>query len=455
LNAALERRHFGRALRGWIETMATHSYGPRSHPRRIAATAQNPLLEYLPDILFGAILFFMSMSKTAFGLGPIPAMTWIGCTGLLMVYRRADLGATFFRWWPLLLAPLLALLSFTWSELPDISARYGFQVLLTAFVGVFIARTLPPHRFALAMFVGMFVFCLLSIASGRQGAAATGQVLIGLTGSKNAMAFCATMLLASAMATMFLPRVAPIMRVMAFIGAGVGAFIVATTDSASAVVLSFVAAAMFIGMCVMQRFSPAGRVATILVGVLLLSPMAFATHEIDEGVATFTRDVLHKDPSLTGRTYLWDIADELIARKPFLGYGFQAMWMGESTETIGILRLTGQADGRAFNFHHTYRQVAVDIGLIGAGILVVTIFAALLSGVRQFVATPMVATSFVFTLLLMALAKSFTELIFVAFSPHTMVFFACLAYAFWRPPTAHPRPQQPARRGMRPMASAR
>lgn len=425
--------------------MATYSYSPKG----VAVTAQNPLQEYLPDVLAGSILFFMSMSKTAFGLGPIPAMIWIGCTALLMVYRRADLGATFFRWWPLLLAPLMAFLSFIWSELPDISARYGFQVLMTAFVGVFIARTLPPHRFALAMFVGMFIFCILSIASGRQGPAASGMVLIGLTGSKNAMALCAHMLLASSVATMFLPRIAPILRVMALAGFAIGAYIVATTDSASAVVLSFGGVMLLIAMCVMQRFSPTGRIATIVIGVLLLSPMAFVTHEINEGVATFTRDVLHKDPSLTGRTYLWDIADTLIARKPFLGYGFQAMWMGESTETIGILRLTGQTDGRAFNFHHTYRQVAVDIGLIGAGVLVMTILAALYSGARQFVMAPMVATSFLFSLLLLQLAKSFTELIFVAFSPHTLVFFACMAYAFWRPPLPQtPRPA-PVRRAPR------
>ena len=40
----------------------------------------------------------------------------------------------------------------------------------------------------------------------------------------------------------------------------------------------------------------------------------------------FALSLLGKDTTLTGRTELWDAVVSLIKERPFLGYGYRAMW---------------------------------------------------------------------------------------------------------------------------------
>lgn len=405
----------------------------------------NPLLQYVPDFLAAMIILFMPMRL--FGIGPVTALIWISCAGLLIAYRRQTFARTMLHWWPLMLMPMMLFLSFIWSDAPGISARYGFQAMITCILGVFLANVLSPTRFAIAMCLGMLVFCVASVIDGRQGLSETGMVLVGLTGSKNSMAFAANMLLSASVAVLFLPGMHRVLRLLAGFGAVLGVYLVMITASVTAVILSIALVCLFVAMCVMQRFSPAARAATIIVALAVISPLAFASDEITEMVHTFMREVLHKDPvSMTGRSYFWARADELISQRPLLGYGFQAIWMGDSSDTLGLLRAAGVSDGRTFNFHHTYRQAAVDIGLIGAGMLVVALIASVIAAIRQFILTPTVATSFAFSFLMITLAKSFTELIIGAFTLQTVLLFACCTYAFWRPQTqGQPVRRPPAR----------
>ncbi|MES1156685.1 MAG: O-antigen ligase family protein [Alphaproteobacteria bacterium] len=413
--------------------MAISSRETRQARIAIRRPAANPALEYLPDFLVAMIIMFMPMRL--FGTGPLTTLIWIACALLLIAYRPIPLGRTLLNWWPLLLVPIMMLLSFIWSEAPGISFRYGLQVLLTCVLGVYLARVLPPARLAVAMFLGMLVFCIASIIGGQKGPSDTGMVLIGFTGSKNAMGYAANMLVSAAAAVIFLPNMGPRMRLLGVVGILVGGYVVAVSASATAVLLSFAIVALFAVMCGMQRFSPAARVVTIVAVAAVGSLFVVAGDDISNAIDSFVRDVLHKDPeTLTGRSYLWAQADDLISRRPLLGYGYQAIWLGDSSDSIGLLRWANITDGRSFNFHNTYRQIAVDIGLIGVGIFVATLVVSLIAAMRQFILTPTVATSFTFAFLLTTLAKSFTELVVGTFSAPTLLLFACCTYAFWRPP---------------------
>ena len=367
-------------------------------------------------------------------------------------------GAVIGRWWPLLMMPIMAFLSFLWSDYPDVAGRYGFQLLLTAAIGVLIARRLTPERFAVTLFIGMLIFCVASIVNGRQGPSAEGMVLIGLTGSKNAMAMAANMLVASSIAVLFLPGLKMTLRWLAIVGLAIGIYVVAVASSATAVLMAVGSAGMFCMMCVMQKLPPSGRASVILGSLAVLIPIFFLQNEINDAIATFMRDVLHKDPTLTGRTYLWERADDLISRRPLLGYGFQAIWLSDNPDTLGILRWAGQTDGRVFNFHSTYRQIGVDLGLVGAGVLVLTILAVVVCGVRQFIVAPSVATSFAFTFFILLVSKTFTEVIMVTFSAQTLLFYACATYAFYDTTRGAqsrlaPQQQRPAQSAMRPLNS--
>ncbi len=387
-------------------------------------------IEHLAEISFFFIILLMTVR-----LGPMTKFStlgWLACVGIIVVVRRKEFAAVLLRWWPLLLAPALATASYAWSEAPDIALKYGAQFLITAFTGVLVARCIPPTRFISTLFAAVLVFCVLSVASGRQGISAEGMVLIGLTGSKNQMSSMGFILTFSAFATLVNPLAPRILRLAALPGLAIGGYVVAVTASATGVLVSIGCIGAMAIICLMQRFTPAGRVGLLLALLLVASPIALLAPEIERGMNDFLINVLHKDPGLTGRDYLWARADELIAMKPILGHGFQAIWLGSTSETTGLLRWAGITDGRTFNFHNTYRQFAVDTGFVGLTIWVVTLAVALLAGLKQLTIRPSVAIAFCVVFAISNIARMYTEMLLVAFSTQTALVFSFLTYCFWR-----------------------
>lgn len=383
-------------------------------------------LQHFAEIATFFLLLFITIRLPAIGklmtLGVLVMLALIVLSNRMMVGRLL-------RWWPLLLAPLLAMLSFFWSDAPAVSGRYGAQFFITATAGVLIARILSPSRFLTILFLAMLTFCLLSIAFGRSSLG----VFVGLVGSKNQMSYLAYVLLFSAVGVMFDRHAPRQVRILTPIGIGLGGFFVATTASATAYMITVVSVVMFIGLTILHKLRPGGRAGLIVAAALILSPLLFILPEIEAAINDFIVNVLHKDLGLTGREYLWSRAAELIAQKPALGYGFQGFWMGGSREAVTLLREFAQTDGRVFNFHSTYYQFAVDTGLIGLAVLIVTIAAALYGYVRRYIVAPTVMMSFFFSMFALQLGRSATEVLLVPFNSGTLLFFICLTYAFWSP----------------------
>lgn len=387
--------------------------------------------EYLPEIV--GFLIFNLMAVQGLPVGPLLVAAQLGLAGLWFLVRRVEAAQTFLRWWPLLLTPFIAMASTLWSEVPGVSLRYGVQFIFTAFLGVMLARSLPPRRFMTMLMLALTVFLVLCLLSGRRGASATGMVLIGLTGSKNQIAYIAVVLVMAAVA--FLLSGAGPKRLRWVAGAAIpfSAVILLTTNSATAVVSAAGGVAMVVLFALMQRLTPAARIGCFLAVALVAAPLLAIWPEAMAAYNSFLTDTLQKDATLTGRTTLWEWADQLISRKPLLGYGYQAIWLGDSTDSIGLIRTFGIQDPRGFHFHHTYRQFAVDTGLVGMYAFIGVVVAALVAGFAQFIRRPSVATSLFFSIFLLMVARSTIDVIIGPFSIHTVLFYACCVYAFWRP----------------------
>lgn len=388
-------------------------------------------LTYLREIGISLLLIFFATQMPEFGkfllLG---AFAVIGL--LILRYSRVFVDALL-RWWWLLAMPALCVASAFWSDQPIISARYALQFLFTCIVGVALARMLKPDRYIVVILVALFVFCVLSILSGRQGASATGPVLIGLTGAKNQMAYIAQMLMLAAIAVLLMRDVARPVRWLAVVALPLSIALVVGTNATTAVLMAVAGSGLLIVLWLLQRLTPGGRIGVVAFALLVLVPISALTPEITEIVNEFLYDTLDKDPTLTGRTHLWERADALIAQRPLFGFGYQAIWLGDSTETIALKRLTGIEDGRLFHFHHQLRQIAVDTGLLGAGAFVAALVVVTGAYLRRAFLAPDVATSFFFVTFILMVLRSFTDVVVVPFGLHTLFFFACGVYAFWRP----------------------
>jgi exopolysaccharide production protein ExoQ len=409
----------------------SHALDPRSMMLRKLQT------QTIPEIC--AFLFIVLMTAQVPEVGPLLIVAQLGLFAVLIATRPGESLKALLRWWPLLLTPILAFISFTWSDLPAASARYGFQLLFTAYVGVMLASLLPPSRFLAMSFLGLFVFCVLSILSHRQGFAAHGMVLIGFTGSKNQMALAGFALLLAAAGALLDPKQPRALRLATWPAFPVALYIVAGAASATAFLIAAAAVPALGAAAFAQRLRPAGRVATILGVLLFLSPIAFIWTDLVEWINRFMVDVLEKDATLTGRTYLWAHAEALIERRPVFGYGYQAFWLGGSVDALGILQWANQSDGRQFHFHNTFLQVGVDTGYVGMFTFIFTLIVIGVMAARQFIFAPSVATSYFFVNFLILAMLALTELILAPLLPRTMLLYACAVYAFWTP-TKRPAP---------------
>jgi exopolysaccharide production protein ExoQ len=80
--------------------------------------------------------------------------------------------------------------------------------------------------------------------------------------------------------------------------------------------------------------------------------------------------VFGKDPTLTGRTELWQATLDLIKQKPLLGWGYNATWVPTDPQTDVIW---AKAGWHAPNAHNAYLDVALQLGLVGLGLLLTII----------------------------------------------------------------------------------
>jgi len=407
------------------------------------------LIAFLPEI--AAFLIFIMMATQVAQVGPILVLIELALLALLLVLRGRTALLTALKWWPLLLAPILAAVSTLWSDAPMTTLRYGVQFMLTAYIGVLLARLMTPRRFLVVFMVALFVFCIACILYGRQGTSTEGMVLIGLTGSKNQMGYAAQLLILAGLAVLLLKNVVAWLRWVAALCLPVGVYILLGVNSATALLLGIGGAMMLLVLWFTERMQPGGRLSALLLVAVIATPLLLLIPEALQAWDHFLYDTLDKDPTLTGRTILWAHADDLIARRPLLGYGYQAIWMGDSTESVALKRIFGVTDGRTFHFHHQFRQVAVDTGLVGLAAFVGALLAAGLNYIRQVLLHPSVPTSFFFVVFVLMTARGFTDLIISPINVHMVLFYAACTYAFWKPQeAAAPTPAMNNWRRLRP-----
>lgn len=382
----------------------------------------------LLSVALGSAILFCHLGTT---LGPIASAASVGFAVILLILSHRDAPAQILRFATVSSYGAVALLSAAWSVAPDMTLYYGVQLLITIGCAFAIWLALDLRQFLRAVLIAAVCICLVSIAVGTTGPSKTGPVLIGVTGSKNSMAAAGHLALLVGMVTVVDPRMGRTFRVLALPAMVVGGFIVATTHAATDIILAVLAAPLLVSFWFLHRLPKPWR-AGLLIGVaILLAPLAIMHKPISRAATDYLFTTFDKDPTLTGRAYLWELGDGLVAQKPLTGWGYKAILMGNTQEGIGMLRSQQVQDPRAFSFHNTYLEARVDTGFIGWFCLVVTIAVGTLAACLRAIYRGGTGNAFIAVFLISMVARSFSDNLIAPFFAYFTLLLIAVAYALY------------------------
>lgn len=284
-----------------------------------------------------------------------------GVVALMALMRFRDMLALALRTPFLILVILLAAASFTWSIDPGLSLRRGISVAMTSVFGLYLAVRFSWRDLLILLGSVWAGLTLLSFGAGLLTPSFARDFEIhagawrGFWFEKNTLGGHMSRV-GFLFAFLFLID-AP--RRWLWAGAfGLASLLVILSTSATALLGLMAGLAVLAGGVLIQG-APVRAVALIYTG--LCAGVAFIAALVM--APEFFLGLIGKDPTLTGRTDIWSALTDVIAARPWLGYGYGAFWAPDS-DVANWVRVSLQ--WAAPTAHNGWLDAMLSVGLIGA-----------------------------------------------------------------------------------------
>lgn len=283
---------------------------------------------------------------------------------LLLVARPTTtlrtLQGSFWIW----ILPIMALLSFMWSDFPDWSLRKGITTIQTSYFGLYFASRFDNKQQLQILAWALGIVGVLSIlfSAAFPGAAieagANAGALRGPFTQKNLLARVAIL---GTIVFMLNLLEAKNKSFFTWIGLGLYVLLVLLTTSKTALLLLFT-------ILLLLPFYKALRWRTTITIPIVILTILVATSAAALVLTNWESSLaaLGRDPDLNGRTGLWLGAIEKILDRPWLGYGYQGFWQDGGGATSLWLK-EGYKPPHA---HNGYINMPLDLGLVGLFVLI-------------------------------------------------------------------------------------
>jgi exopolysaccharide production protein ExoQ len=331
----------------------------------------------------------------------------------------------------ILVIPLFAVVSVLWSQSPVDTLKYSFEFALT--IGVALALSAAPYPkavlwgvfFAFALYTPAAIVFGQAVDVGNNGSTA----FAGLTSSKNLLgdiaATGALVSLACFVASIEDRR--PFRAILAVAVAAIEVYVLLVARSAGALLGVVPAIFAFIFFLALR---PAPLTMRLMTTVFASFAVALMTVAYGSSAVQDSMTVFDKDPTLTGRTYLWDRAADFITEKPALGTGFNAFWVQGNPDAEGMWRYAGISERMGFSFHNTLIELLVNVGWVGVFVFTTVAVIGSVLLLRRVMTRPTLALCFWMSLLVYEFVRMPVEAIGMGpFSHTTVLLFAGLGVA--------------------------
>jgi O-antigen ligase len=261
----------------------------------------------------------------------------------------------------------IIMLSFLWSDVPDIAIRRGIVFFGTILFALNIAArfTVREQLFLLAWTMGFtivinLVFTLALPWAGIESGEHQGAWR-GVYSQKNV--FSRNMVLSSITFVLAILASKTHRRLLLF-GLGFSVLLILLSTSKGALVV-FIALLALVQLFRSLRWNNSLLMPFLILGVLITSTAILLFIGNTETIVK----LLGRDLTLTGRTGIWSVVIGKIAQHPWLGYGYRSFWLGMQGDSADVWYETFFM---APNSHNGFLDVAVETGLVGLSCFLLT-----------------------------------------------------------------------------------
>lgn len=279
--------------------------------------------------------------------------------------------------WPAVLAMVavvgLAFASKYWSIDYEVTSRRVIALAISCVFALYLGAVFRgPHLPRLLMYAALLmaigslvmVFAFPTIGVHQYDNAGLWR---GLWYEKNQMG--AVMVVGATAAAACLASPDP-RRLLPAVTLGLASLLVLATQSKTSLLCLIVGLGLVGGFWSLKRGGAAFSVVAIWIAVVVagIGLWTWETHSVA------VLEALGKDPSLTGRTEIWDSLMRKVADRPWTGYGYGAFWgrVGDSVPADWVRKETGWTVPSA---HNGWIDLLVQLGWPGAvlvGLLMAT-----------------------------------------------------------------------------------
>lgn len=335
----------------------------------------------------GGLMLGGNQGTTPITPGLIPAsiitliryFIWGGSTALVLLRWRKSL-AVASKNLVLWVLVVLILLSSIWSDLPTYTSLMGREVMqMTTFALYFASRFSLREQVRLVAWtfgigaIFSLIFALGYPSVGIHGADHPGSWK-GIYDYKNTLG---SMMLIGSLAFFVLPVDNPKRSLYKWLGLGLPLLVIVLSTSKTAIVVCFLLAVMLIFY---RTFRWQGKISVIYLDLTVLVVGIVGTFVLTNWAALLGG--MGKDPTLTGRTPMWDMIIKFIMQRPFLGYGRAAFW-APGTGYPAVVGGTLSSRFVAPHGHNGYLDFALDVGLIGLGLFLFCFITAFIRALKR------------------------------------------------------------------------
>ncbi|NER50668.1 MAG: O-antigen ligase family protein [Symploca sp. SIO1A3] len=253
----------------------------------------------------------------------------------------------------------IVLASFLWSDFPDWSLKKSITTVQTTYFGLYLASryNFKQQLQMLAWAIGIITIVSLLFTLAFPGAAieagANAGAWRGPFVQKNVLARIMVM---GAIVFLLLALDSRRKRYLFWGGFGLCILMILLTGSKTALLL-FLFVVILLPLYKALRWRDTILVPLIITLLLVAGSIAVLIVGNWENILVG----LGRDPTLSGRTDLWELAIELISKRPWLGYGYQGFWIED-----GVAEIIWKAEGyRPPHAHNGFVNITLDLGLVG------------------------------------------------------------------------------------------